>query len=78
MLGPSFSPNIARIPGPTSNHSKCQRRRFWRALWTLKRSRDLSRSSWVSPAGRLVACPSTVAPSNAGSGMPVGRAGVTG
>ena len=27
MLGPSFSPSIARIPGPTSSHSRCQRLR---------------------------------------------------
>jgi hypothetical protein len=40
MLGPSFSPSIARIPGPTSNHIRYQRRPWRRALCTRKRSRE--------------------------------------
>src|ERR1700733_5369896 len=32
MLGPSFSPSMARMPGPTSSHSRCQRRRWGRAV----------------------------------------------
>ena len=45
MLGPSFSPSIARIPGPTSSHSRCQRLPRLRAWWTRERSRDRAVSS---------------------------------
>ena len=51
MLGPSFSPSIARIPGPTSSHSRCQRLRCLRAWWTRERSRERARSSSVSGGG---------------------------
>src|SRR5580692_12406992 len=52
MLGPSFSPSIARIPGPTSSHSRCQRLRCRRAWWTRERSRERAVSSSVSRGWR--------------------------
>src|SRR5271156_1478134 len=47
MLGPSFSPSIARMPGPTSSHSRRQRLRCTRASWTRERSWDRATSSSV-------------------------------
>src|SRR5271170_6639998 len=47
MLGPSFSPSIARIPGPISSHSSCQRLRWLRASWTRARSTERTVSSPV-------------------------------
>jgi hypothetical protein len=50
MLGPSFSPSITRIPGPTSNPSNRatdKTPRSDRAFTTRERSRARSTSSWV-------------------------------
>src|SRR5579884_479116 len=65
MLGPSFSPSMARMPGPTSSHSRYQPRLPSRARWTRERSCERTASSalsgggggatpraWVSRAGR--------------------------
>ena len=51
MLGPSFSPSIARIPGPTSSHSRHQRLRCRRAWCTRERSCERAVSSSVSSGG---------------------------
>src|SRR5580704_1838589 len=48
MLGPSFSPSIASIPGPTSSHSRYQRLRCLRAWCTRERSCERATSSSVS------------------------------
>src|SRR5208283_259033 len=48
MLGPSFSPSMARMPGPASSHIKCQRFRCLRAWCTRVRSCDRASSSSVS------------------------------
>src|SRR5579862_7922786 len=48
MLGPSFSPSIARIPGPRSSHSRYQRRPPRRASCTRERSCERATSSPVS------------------------------
>src|ERR1022692_4743619 len=50
MLGPSFSPSITRIPGPTSSHSRRNLEktpRWARASDTRTRSWARSTSSWV-------------------------------
>jgi hypothetical protein len=53
MLGPSFSPSMARIPGPASSQNNNQRRPLPGPRWTRPRSRDRAQSSGVSsgPAG---------------------------
>src|ERR1700677_1341337 len=48
MLGPSFSPSMASIPGPTSSHSRYQRLRCLRARCTRERSCERAASSSVS------------------------------
>ena len=45
MLGPSFSPSIARMPGPTSSQSRYQRRPWRRAWWNRDRSAERAASS---------------------------------
>src|ERR1700694_3167463 len=47
MLGPSFSPGIARTPGPTTNHSRRQRVSCMRAWCTRERSFERAVSSSV-------------------------------
>ena len=51
MLGPSFSPSIARIPGPASSHRRWKRWPWRRAVCTRARSCERAVSSGVSGAG---------------------------
>src|SRR5438270_616233 len=55
MLGPSFSPSIARIPGPTSSQTSRPRRPPRRASSTRARSRERMASSPLSPGGTAAA-----------------------
>jgi anti-sigma-K factor RskA len=48
MLGPSFSPSMARIPGPTSSQNTSQRLLPPRARCTRNRSRERAMSSRAS------------------------------
>src|SRR5664279_4331568 len=76
MLGPSFSPSIARIPGPTRSHSRYQRLPCNLAWWTRPRSRDLAVSSSVSLGG-CAGCPGACGAGSRGgaavSGVPIDR-----
>src|SRR5277367_6500748 len=55
MLGPSCSPSMARMPGPTSSHSSRQRLPDSRAATTRERSCERARSSL--PRGGRTASP---------------------
>jgi signal transduction histidine kinase len=55
-LGPSFSPSMAKIPGPASSQNNNQRRPPPRARWTRPRSRDRAQSSAVSSGPAAASC----------------------
>src|ERR1700730_11569974 len=70
MLGPSFSPSIARIPAPTKSQSRYHLRPRRRASWTRNRSSDRAASSGVSGRPGSATAPSvTVGPSSSCGGV---------